>query len=78
MTTGKINKLVHTANQIAENFGTSMPEHEAVTGAATHLRLYWTAKMIREIIAFADQGRPGLNAIAARAVQSLKETATAA
>ena len=78
MTTGKIDKLVHTANQIAENFGASMPEHEAVMGAATHLRLYWTGKMIHEIIAFADQGRPGLNAIAALAVQSLKETATAA
>jgi formate dehydrogenase subunit delta len=77
LTTGKIDKLVHTANQIAENFGT-MPEPEAIAGAAAHLRLYWTPKMVREIIAFADQGRPGLNAIAARAVQSLKETVTAA
>jgi hypothetical protein len=34
--------------------------------------------MIREIIAFADQGHTGLNAIAARAVQSLKETAAPA
>ena len=71
MTTGKINKLVHTANQIGENFGT-MPEREAIAGAATHIRLYWTPKMIREIIAFADQGHPGLNGIAARAVQSLR------
>ena len=76
MTTGKIDKLVHTANQIAENFS-AMPEREAIAGAAAHLRLYWTPKMIREIIAFADQGHSGLNAIAARAVQSLKETVTA-
>ena len=75
MTTGKIDKLVHTANQIAENFST-MPEREAIAGAASHLRLYWTPKMVREIIAFADEGRPGLNGIAARAVQSLKETVT--
>ena len=55
-----------------------MPERQAIAGAASHLRLYWTPKMIREIIAFADQGHSGLNAIAARAVQSLKGTATAA
>jgi len=55
-----------------------MPEQEATAGAASHLRLYWTPKMIREIIAFADEGHPGLNAVAARAVQSLKETATPA
>jgi hypothetical protein len=55
-----------------------MPEREATQGAASHLRLYWTPKMIREIIDFTDQGHPGLNALAARAVQSLKETATPA
>ena len=55
-----------------------MPEREATAGAASHLTLYWTPKMIREIIAFADQGHPGLNAIAARAVESLKQKATAA
>jgi formate dehydrogenase subunit delta len=65
------------ANQIGE-FYESMAEPEATSGAASHLRLYWTPKMIREIIAFADQGHPGLNAVAARAVQSLKETATPA
>ena len=77
MTTGKLDKLVHMANQIGE-FYASMPEREAVEGAASHLRLYWTPKMIREIITFADQGHSGLNAIAARAVQSLKGAATAA
>ena len=50
-----------------------MPEREATEGAASHLTLYWTPKMIREIIAFADQGHSGLNAIAARAVESLKQ-----
>ena len=77
MTTGKIDRLVRMANQIGE-FYASMPEQEATKGAASHLRMYWTPKMIREIIAFADQGHPGLNAVAARAVQSLKETATPA
>jgi formate dehydrogenase subunit delta len=77
LTTGKLDKLVHMANQIGD-FYASMPEQEGIQGAATHLRLYWTPKMIREIIAFADQGHSGLNAIAARAVQSLKGTASAA
>ena len=77
MTTGKIDKLVHMANQIGD-FYAAMPEKEATEGAATHLRMYWTPKMIREIVAFADQGHPVLNAVAARAVQSLKGTATAA
>jgi formate dehydrogenase subunit delta len=77
LTTGKIDKLVRMANQIGD-FYAAVPEREGIEGVATHLRMYWTPKMIREIIAFADQGRPGLNAIAARAVESLKQSATAA
>jgi formate dehydrogenase subunit delta len=77
LTTGKTDKLVRMANQIAD-FYAAMTEREAAEGAASHLSLYWTPKMIREIIAFADQGHPGLNLIAARAVDSLKQRATAA
>jgi formate dehydrogenase subunit delta len=76
LTTGKIEKLVRMANQIGD-FYAAMPEREATQGAASHLRLYWTPKMIREIIAFADQGDAGLNPVAARAVQTLKQSATA-
>ena len=76
MTTGKLDKLVRMANQIGD-FYAAMPEREATEGAASHLRLYWTPKMIREIIAFADQGHPGLNAIASRAVESLKQSESA-
>ena len=77
MTTGKLDKLVRMANQIGD-FYAAMPDREATEGAASHLRLYWTPKMIREIIAFADQGHPGLNAIASRAVESLKQSESAA
>jgi formate dehydrogenase subunit delta len=70
-------KLVRMANRIGK-FYASMPEQEATERAASHLRLYWTPKMIREIIAFANQGHPGLNSVAARAVRALKETATPA
>ena len=34
--------------------------------------------MIREIVAFADHGGAGLNPIAARAVEALKQTVTPA
>ena len=77
MTTGKIDKLVRMANQIGDFYATT-PEREATEGAASHLRLYWTPKMIREIIAFADEGHSGLNAIAARAIDSLKQSESAA
>ena len=77
MSAGKLDRLVRMANQIGD-FYASMPEREATEGAASHLRLYWTPKMICEIIAFADQGRPGLNAIAARAIELLKQSELAA
>jgi formate dehydrogenase subunit delta len=77
VTTGRIEKLVRMANQIAD-FYAAMPDREATAGVASHLSLYWTPKVIREIIAFADQGHPGLNATAACAVETLKQKATAA
>ena len=77
MTTGKIDRLVRMANQIGDYFA-AMPEPEATQGVASHLRMYWTPKMIREIIAFADQGHSGLHPIAARAVEHLKQSAPAA
>src|SRR5262249_27068647 len=77
VTTGKLDKLARMANQIGD-FYASMPEKEATAGAASHLRMYWTPKMIREIIAFADQGHPGLKAVGAGAVRSLREAATPA
>jgi len=77
VTTGKIDKLVHMANQIGD-FYAAMPEQVAIEGVAVHLSRYWTPKMIREIVAFADHGGAALNPIAARAVKALKQTVTAA
>jgi formate dehydrogenase subunit delta len=71
VTDEKIHKLVRTANQIADNFR-MLPEAESVTGVAEHLRLYWTPKMVGEIIAHAEAGRSGLNALAERGVAELK------
>jgi formate dehydrogenase subunit delta len=71
MSGAKIDKLVRMANQIGDYFK-SMPDEEAVNGAADHLRLYWTPKMVGEIIAYADSGHSALNATASRAVSELK------
>jgi formate dehydrogenase subunit delta len=76
VTTGKIDKLVRMANQIGD-FYAAMPEKEATAGAASHLRLYWTPKMIGELVAFAEAGRAGLNPTAAHAVEALKRAAQA-
>jgi formate dehydrogenase subunit delta len=75
VTAGKIDKLVRMANQIGDFFA-AMPEQEAIEGVAAHLNRFWTPKMIREIVAFVDHGGAGLNPIAARAVEALKQTVT--
>lgn len=67
----KIDNLVRMANQIGEYFK-SMPDCEAVNGAAEHLKLFWTPKMVGEIIDYVDAGHSGLNAIATRAVAKLR------
>lgn len=76
MTTGKIEKLVRMANQIAD-FYAAMPEKGPIDGTAMHLKRYWTPKMIRELVAFAEAGQAGLNPTAARAVEALKSAAQA-
>jgi formate dehydrogenase subunit delta len=76
MSSAKIDKLVRMANQIGDYFK-AMPEPEAIQGAADHLRLYWTPKMVGEIIGYADAGTSGLNPVAARAVAELKRRSTA-
>ncbi len=76
MTTGKVDKLMRMANQIGD-FYAAMPEQEATSGAAAHLRRFWTPKMIRELVAFADAGHAGLNPTAANAVEALKRAVRA-
>jgi formate dehydrogenase subunit delta len=74
VTAGKIEKLVRMANQIGD-FYAAMPEKKAADGAASHLRHYWTPKMIRELVAFAEEGHACLNPTAAHAVEALKRAA---
>ena len=72
MSAAKIDKLVKMANQIGDFFA-PMPEGEALQGVATHLRRYWTPKMIHEIIGFVESGGGALHPVVARAVESLKQ-----
>ena len=61
------------ANQIGD-FYAAMPDEQATAGALSHLRGYWTPKMILELLAFVDEGGANLNPTAARAVEALKAT----
>jgi formate dehydrogenase subunit delta len=76
VSSAKIDKLVRMVNQIADAFG-ALPAGEASASAATHLRMYWTPKMIRELVAFVDSGQASLNPIAAGAVAALKNESVA-
>ena len=71
MSTAKIDKLVRMANQIGDFFA-PMEEEVATRGVATHLKRFWTPKMIGEIISYHDSGRTGLNPTVNRAVAELK------
>jgi formate dehydrogenase subunit delta len=68
----KMAKLVRMANQIGDYFRT-LPDDQATAGTADHLKRYWTPKMRREIVAFAQSGGSGLNPIAARAIATLEK-----
>jgi formate dehydrogenase subunit delta len=74
LSSAKIDKLVRMANQIGQFYST-MPEPDGIKGAASHLKLYWTPKMLGELAAWAEAGHAGLNPTAARAIQSLKALA---
>lgn len=74
MTESKLEKLARMANQIGD-FYAAMPEKEAAESVATHLKRFWTPKMIRELIAYVGEGHAGLNPTAARALGALKQTA---
>jgi len=71
VSTAKIDKLVRMANQIGEFFG-PMEEDAATRGVATHLKRFWTPKMIRELVEHSESGHNRLSSVTARAVMSLK------
>jgi formate dehydrogenase subunit delta len=74
MSSAKIDKLVRMANQIGDFFA-PQAEQLAAEGVATHLKRFWTPKMISEIIARSTEADCGLNPTAARGVALLRANA---
>jgi formate dehydrogenase subunit delta len=64
-------KLVYMANQIAKFFRAE-GEEKAVAGTADHLSRFWDPRMRAIIIAHLDAGGAGLDPIARRAVDRIK------
>jgi len=64
-------KLVHMANQIADNFRIQ-PEALAVAAIAEHITRYWTPRMRREILAHLDQGGVGLEPLVLLALRGMR------
>jgi formate dehydrogenase subunit delta len=60
----KIDKFARMANQIGDYFAIQ-PAEQAAVGLASHIRKYWTPKMIAETLEALRQGRIALNATAA-------------
>ena len=77
MSSGKMAKLVGMANQIGAAFA-DQPAESAGADAAAHIALFWTPKMIREIVGHAGDGEAGLNPTARAAVKNLGRPANRA
>ncbi len=67
--------LVRMANQIAMFFRLH-PEEQAVAGTMQHIRDFWNPLMRREIYALIEKGGEGLEPLALKALQKLRETDT--
>ena len=74
MSSGKMAKLVGMANQIGAAFA-DQPAESAGADAAAHIALFWTPKMIREIVAQEAEEANGLNPTARAAVEALRRAA---
>jgi formate dehydrogenase subunit delta len=73
----KIEKFGRMANQIGDYYA-AMPPEQAAEGVATHIRKFWTPKMIAETQAALKQQNLTLNETAARGFAILqRESANA-
>ena len=63
-------KLIHMANQIADNFRIQ-PEPVAIAAIAEHIARYWTPRMRREILAHAAAGGAGLDPLTLGALRTM-------
>ena len=78
MSQAKIEKFARMANQIGDFYAVQSPDQGAA-GVATHIRKFWTPKMIAETLAAVTAGNIKLNETAAGGFAILrKESASAA
>ena len=70
----KVDKWARMANQIGDYFS-AMPSEEAAVGVASHLRKFWTPKMIAEISAAIDENNLLLNSTALHGLTLLRKSA---
>ncbi len=75
MSHGKIEKFARMANQIGDYYA-PQPRDEGAAGVATHIRKFWTPKMIAETLAAWRQGELTLNETTARGFAILQQDLT--
>ena len=68
----KREKLVRMANQIGDYYAPQPPD-EGARGVATHIRKFWTPKMIQETLSALEQQNLTLNETAARGFAILRK-----
>jgi hypothetical protein len=67
----KLEKFARMANQIGDYYAT-MPADQGAKGVATHIRKFWTTKMVAETIAALEQQNLALNETASRGFAILR------
>ena len=67
-----LEKLVYMANQISKFFD-SQGREQAVAGTADHIQKFWDPRMRAAIKAHPEAGGAGLDPVARRAVEQLKD-----
>jgi formate dehydrogenase subunit delta len=67
-----LEKLVYMANQISKFFD-SQGREQAVAGTADHIQKFWDPRMRAAIKAHLEAGGAGLDPVARRAVEQLKD-----
>ena len=71
MSSHKLEKFAKMANQISDAHS-ALPPDEAAAGAASHIRKFWTPKMIGETLAALERQQISVNETSVRAFAILK------
>ena len=71
MSNASLSRLVYMANQIAREFAAQHPG-EAADATYDHLWHFWDPRMRQRIVEHLDAGGEGLNEVARRAIEMLK------